>query len=457
MATNILMPKWGMSMKEGRIANWLKSAGDSVNEGEPIVEIESDKAVNFVEAPVAGVLAQIVVEADETVDVSTVIAVIAAPGEEVDLTSQVERGTSVDVESSEPTAESSSSSAAKAKPKKSKRVPASPAAKRLAKEKGIDLATINGTGPKGMITVEDVESAQAGGESSTEPITKINFYSDNIRLSGVLYRPSNAPEEGAPVFVLCHGCTYTMNLLVADIAKRLAELGYAALIFDYRGFGESDGERGRLQPWEQLTDIRAAVSWLHAEPGIDSTNIGLLGISLGGGHAISVAAVDPRVSSVIAIAPVTDGWEWLRGMRHQWQWDSLLRQIDADRERQARGNRSEAVDPWSIIIPDPTSAQFLDQLYVEFPDLKCDVDLAMAGSLLEYSPVGLNDDIDVPMLLIHGDEDQVVPISQSQLLLETTDANTSLVVVAGMDHFQWGVPGSQHFETVITAIEDWLS
>ena len=86
MATNVLMPKWGMSMQEGLVSCWLKKQGDLVEQGEAIVEVESSKATDFVEAPVSGVLARILVPEGDTVPITTVIAIIAAPGEETPAT-----------------------------------------------------------------------------------------------------------------------------------------------------------------------------------------------------------------------------------------------------------------------------------------------------------------------------------------------------------------------------------
>ena len=83
MATNVLMPKWGMSMREGVVCSWLKHEGDAVQQGDQIVEVESEKATNFVEAPATGVLARILVPAGETVAVSKAIAIIAADGEDI--------------------------------------------------------------------------------------------------------------------------------------------------------------------------------------------------------------------------------------------------------------------------------------------------------------------------------------------------------------------------------------
>ena len=80
MATDILMPKWGLTMKEGKVSRWLKAEGDAVHKGEAIFEVETDKITNTVEASGDGVLFQIVVPAGETVAVKTVVGVLAAAG-----------------------------------------------------------------------------------------------------------------------------------------------------------------------------------------------------------------------------------------------------------------------------------------------------------------------------------------------------------------------------------------
>ena len=81
MAVNVTMPKWGLTMKEGRISKWFKSEGDTIQKGEPFFEVETEKITNVVEAIADGILFQIVVSADTTVPVGTIVAVIAEPGE----------------------------------------------------------------------------------------------------------------------------------------------------------------------------------------------------------------------------------------------------------------------------------------------------------------------------------------------------------------------------------------
>ena len=77
MSTNVILPKWGLTMEDGTVVAWHVDVGDTVAEGELIAEVETEKVENELTAPIAGVVAQILVEEDDTVDVGTVLAVIA--------------------------------------------------------------------------------------------------------------------------------------------------------------------------------------------------------------------------------------------------------------------------------------------------------------------------------------------------------------------------------------------
>ncbi len=162
MATRIIMPQMGYDMREGTVVRWRKREGDDVARGDILVEIETDKATVEMEAFTPGILGKIVVEEGRTVPVGDLIAVIVSPGEPVPDLQQP--------------AEAPSSPAMPAQPavplpaaQESSEVKASPLARRLAREKGISLASISGTGPGGRITEADVNRAEAAVPSPAAP------------------------------------------------------------------------------------------------------------------------------------------------------------------------------------------------------------------------------------------------------------------------------------------------
>jgi pyruvate dehydrogenase E2 component (dihydrolipoamide acetyltransferase) len=153
VALNATMPKWGLTMKEGKISKWFKAEGDTIQKGEPFFEVETEKITNVVEAITDGILFQIVVSSGTTVPVGTIVAVIAEPGEKPERIEGLQAGEVV--EEAAPSA-GGAAPAAPEKPPVKKFVPASPSARRVAKELGIDLAQVNGTGPKGRVIEADV-------------------------------------------------------------------------------------------------------------------------------------------------------------------------------------------------------------------------------------------------------------------------------------------------------------
>ncbi|MCR4429960.1 MAG: 2-oxo acid dehydrogenase subunit E2 [Tepidanaerobacteraceae bacterium] len=141
MAVNILMPKLGLTMKEGRVEKWFKKQGDPVKKDEEIAEISTDKITNTVSSPANGILGRIIAAEGDVVAVSEIIGIIYEEGEKIE-------------EQHHP-AEKSDESGEKAAEQAF--VKATPVAKKLAKEHGIDISSIIGTGPGGRITEEDVK------------------------------------------------------------------------------------------------------------------------------------------------------------------------------------------------------------------------------------------------------------------------------------------------------------
>jgi pyruvate dehydrogenase E2 component (dihydrolipoamide acetyltransferase) len=168
MATEIFMPTMGYDMTEGKLVRWLKHEGDAVSKGEAVAEIETDKVVIEVEAFTAGVLRRIEVSEGQTVPVGTRIAIVAGADEALPAANSgpSAAGVAATVSTAGPVAPPATPSGpdpARSRPPGAEGAAnASPLARRLAHEHGIDLATVTGTGPGGKISREDVLAAAAG-------------------------------------------------------------------------------------------------------------------------------------------------------------------------------------------------------------------------------------------------------------------------------------------------------
>ena len=180
MATEVKLPRLGQGMESGTIVKWLKAEGDKVEKGEALYELDTDKVTQEVEAEASGVLLKIAVTEGE-VEVGKTIGFIGDTGEDVP---QAERERSASTNGSPPQAEPERPEAERPRPETAEperagepagpeqtaaggRVKASPLARRIARERGVDLAQLRGTGPDGRIVAEDVE--RSGGKPAAAP------------------------------------------------------------------------------------------------------------------------------------------------------------------------------------------------------------------------------------------------------------------------------------------------
>ncbi|WP_419811711.1 alpha/beta hydrolase [Bacterioplanoides sp.] len=134
----------------------------------------------------------------------------------------------------------------------------------------------------------------------------IEFVSQGSRCRGWLYRPDGA--NAAPVIVMAHGLGATRNMGLSDYAEHFCRAGYACLVFDYRYFGDSDGQpRQLLDIHKQRQDWQAAIQYVRGLEIVDGQRVILWGSSFSGGHVLAVAAQDQNIAAVISQCPFTDG------------------------------------------------------------------------------------------------------------------------------------------------------
>jgi pyruvate dehydrogenase E2 component (dihydrolipoamide acetyltransferase) len=164
MATDVIMPALGMAQETGKVLRWLKAEGEPVTQGELLLEIETDKATAELEAPATGTLARVTAAAGDEIPVGQVIALILAPGEAVPAGEPVARNVTAPVV--EPPL-ASMPGAASAPEAPARRAPASPRARRLARERGVDLEAVTGSGPGGAIVAGDLTRGRETAALST--------------------------------------------------------------------------------------------------------------------------------------------------------------------------------------------------------------------------------------------------------------------------------------------------
>jgi pimeloyl-ACP methyl ester carboxylesterase len=253
-----------------------------------------------------------------------------------------------------------------------------------------------------------------------------------------LYLPASA--RPAPAVLMGHGLAGTRDVGLAPFAERFAAAGMAALVFDYRGFGSSGGaERQLVDPWRQLEDWHAMLAALRARADVDGGRIALWGSSLGGGHAVIVAAQDAAVRAVVAQVPLVDSRVEGEATFYGVGWAARLL-LSAWRDL---GRSWRAAAPFEIpAIARPGSFGMIvdDAAFAAFERLVGPAstyrNAVAARSVLtfdEYNPAVQGAAIDVPLLLVASREDRFAPFAAVEAFA-SAHPRARVATIAG-DHF----------------------
>lgn len=154
--------------------------------------------------------------------------------------------------------------------------------------------------------------------------------SDGIVLT--LHSPASSKKN--PVIILCHGFCGIRDILLPDFAEAFTRAGFSTITFDYRGFGDSDGERGRLVPAMQIDDIISVVNWAKEQTTLDAQRIGLWGTSFGGCHVFGAAARNPEIKCIVSQLAFADGEEIVTGKMNESEEEAFLLTLDKMAEKQ---------------------------------------------------------------------------------------------------------------------------
>jgi pyruvate dehydrogenase E2 component (dihydrolipoamide acetyltransferase) len=438
MPVLVTMPKWGLTMKEGTVTEWLRAEGAGVAAGEPLLVVESDKAANDVEAPAAGTLRTIVAGTGARVPIGDPVAVIALPNE----TLSDEDVATFLAESARRHAAASTERAAatrvarEARPagrSEEGRINASPAARKLARELGVDLASVQATGPGGRITSEDVERA-AGASAVREDYVALP---GGVRLFYVLAGPAGA----VPPLVFLHGLGgsgSTWQTVLADLAAR-----HRVCALDLPGHGASD------KPAPATADYSVAGLARAVAQALDLLGLGqavLVGHSLGGAVAMQVALDRPAAVSRLVLVDSAGLGDEIN--------PALLDRVEA------APSRAEARRLLELFFYDDRHVleSAIEEMYQQFcsPGAHDAIRAAAAASFTrarqQTDLPGRMRELQQPVLLLWGAEDRVISARHARAAAQAIDG-AQVEVWENVGH----VPQLEAADRFVGAIERFLA
>lgn len=272
----------------------------------------------------------------------------------------------------------------------------------------------------------------------------VTFSSQGLNCAGWLYTPEDLGQgENRPAIVMAHGFSAVKEMYLSNFAEKFEQAGFVVLVFDYRYFGDSEGEpRGRLIPAEQHEDYKNAITWVSQRPEVDRDRIGVWGSSYSGGHVLHLAAFDRRIKAAVAQVPLVNGWENAQRLMRPDIFAGFHGMLAQDREARYAGETSAGVpvvapEGEPSALPTPESYEWFTTTAESLaPNWRNEVSLESMESFLEYDPAGSIRLISpTPLLMVVGAEDTLTPTDMAIAAYERAMEPKQLVVMEGGKHF----------------------
>jgi hypothetical protein len=275
------------------------------------------------------------------------------------------------------------------------------------------------------------------------------FPSDGLSLSGVVHVPDNLkPGERRPAIIMMHGFGANKNGGPEWVCRQFESWGYVALRFDYRGCGESEGERGRVIAMEEVSDARNAVTAMAARPEVDPKRIALCGSSLGAGVAVQATAMDERVGAVILENGLGHGERVIRSMHTPESWGKFLQMVEDGRRHREQSGQSKMIHRFEIFeMPKDLQVNLTSNNSLMHFTAETAVSFFMfrpEDAIGRISPR--------PILMLHSARDRVCTPEEAYSLARHAGPPFELHLMDGADHFMFVDTDPRVAQT----LRDWL-
>lgn len=263
------------------------------------------------------------------------------------------------------------------------------------------------------------------------------FFSDDLKLDAAFMLPDDDDNTSPqPLVIPCSGFTGLMKIHPARFARSLTAAGERCFVFDYRGFADSEGDRGRVVLEEQVRDIRHAIAYASTDERVDGDRIILLGWGMAGGLVLDAARGMQGIIGLIAANGFFDG----RRVQLAHRGEDGLREFEDEvrTERAARSRTGEArlADPFHLYPLDPESRAYVDKTLRSFDqyDEAEQYSFELGDSLLHWRPEAHAPDMSTPLLIAHGDRNKLHPTSEATSLAEAYGGEHELYWIEDAGH-----------------------
>ncbi|MBM4262485.1 MAG: alpha/beta hydrolase [Deltaproteobacteria bacterium] len=279
---------------------------------------------------------------------------------------------------------------------------------------------------------------------------KIYFQSDGLKLAGLVDMPEDYKAgERRPAFIMLHGFGGNKDGEGQKVVgKLMAKWGYVSLRVDFRGCGDSEGERGRIICLDQVADTRNAISYMATRPEVDPQRIALIGSSFGAAVAVFTGGADKRVAAVISCGGWGDGERKFRGQHPgEEKWAKFTNMLAEGKRVRWQTGKSLMVPRYDIVpIPEKLRNRMSHGSIMEFP-------AETAQSMNDFRADDQVGNIAPrPLLLLHSANDSVTPTYESIEMFKKAGQPTELHLLSDVDHFTF----NEQNPRLTNIVKEWL-
>ncbi len=265
----------------------------------------------------------------------------------------------------------------------------------------------------------------------------ITYHSDGDIVVADLHLPDDFSEDRKyPVILQCQGFTGIRMMIQPEFARYFVNAGFLALAIDYRGWGDSGGERGRLAPLEQVEDCRNGFSWLEAQPYVDAGRMGQFGASFGALITPYTMALDSRVRAGVATGGVADGFEAITNHRTPEQMAEWMEKMTEARRRRVLTNEVDRCLNVMDVFIDPDSRSWEPEMWEAVPAWQNWFGFDSLARVVDFRPIDVAHRIERPIAYFLAENDIVANTDSFRELYEATREPKKLYTY-DCGHYDW--------------------
>ncbi|MCJ8287209.1 alpha/beta fold hydrolase [Halomonas sp.] len=287
----------------------------------------------------------------------------------------------------------------------------------------------------------------------------VSIKSDGLKLDGAYYWESDVLEDDAPIVIVCSGFTGLKHIHPERFARYLSKQGFLCFGFDYRGFGESEGPRGKVVLEEQVRDIANVVAYVRVRAKEERRKLVLAGWGMAGGLVLDAFRhVEDMVDALISMNGFFNAVRVQKALRGELGWKEFRHFLNKERVRLALGGDACDIDPFDIYPLDPVSKGYVDGVLWKTPGYGLTSDLDFADSLLSFFPEAHVDErfANTPLLVAHGAENDLHPVLEARSLYAAYPGPKSIFLLPGGGHTEWMLDDDPKFQEFAGHVSNWL-